>query len=155
LLQFAEQRTDRQAAEAVRARIDWKYALCLELDDPGFDYSVRCEFRGRRLAAEREARLFEALLTWVRARQLLRARGQQRTDSTHVLAVVRALNRVEVVVWVQQFRLEEDAVRWRAADDIPPAAVFIGSPYDEDAHYTRKATFSWVGSYAGGVPGWR
>ena len=48
-------------------------------------------------------------------------------------------------VWVQQFRRDDGAVRWRAADDIPPAAVFIGSPYDEDAHYARKGTTSWVG----------
>src|SRR5436305_1909708 len=52
LMQFAEKLTDRQAAEAVRARIDWKYALCLELDDPGFDYSVLCEFRARLPAVE-------------------------------------------------------------------------------------------------------
>jgi transposase len=48
-------------------------------------------------------------------------------------------------VWVQQFRLDEGAVRWRAADNIPPAAVFIGSPDDADAHYARKGTTSWVG----------
>ena len=47
-------------------------------------------------------------------------------------------------VWVQQFRLDEGAVRWRAADDIPPAAVVIGSPYDADAHDARKGTTSWV-----------
>lgn len=50
LLQFAEGLADRAAADAVRARIDWKYLLCLELDDPGFDYSVLCEFRTRLLA---------------------------------------------------------------------------------------------------------
>jgi transposase len=48
-------------------------------------------------------------------------------------------------VWVQQFRLDEGAVRWRASGDIPPAAVFLGSPYDEDAHYARKYATSWVG----------
>lgn len=47
VLQFAEGLSDRQAAEAVRARIDWKHALGLELTDPGFDYSVLCEFRAR------------------------------------------------------------------------------------------------------------
>jgi hypothetical protein len=50
LMQFAENLSDRQAADAVRARIDWKYALCLELEDPGFDASVLCEFRARLLA---------------------------------------------------------------------------------------------------------
>lgn len=85
LMQFAEHLSDRQAAAAVRARIDRKYALCLELDDPGFDYSVLCEFRARLLVAEKEALLFEALLTCCREAGLLRARGRQRTDSTAVL----------------------------------------------------------------------
>jgi transposase len=50
VMQFAENLSDRQAAEAVRARIDWKYALSLPLDDSGFHYSVLSEFRDRRLA---------------------------------------------------------------------------------------------------------
>src|SRR3954469_14810362 len=97
LLQFAEGLSDRQAADAVRARLDWKYVLRLEPDDAGFDASVLCEFRGRLAAGEAEWLLFEALLTWCRERHLLKPRGRQRTDSTHVLAAVRALNRVEVV----------------------------------------------------------
>jgi len=48
IMQFAEGLSDAQAADAVRARIDWKYALALELTDPGFDSSVLCEFRKRR-----------------------------------------------------------------------------------------------------------
>jgi hypothetical protein len=40
VLQFVEGLTDRQAADAVRARLDWKYALGLDLSDPGFDASV-------------------------------------------------------------------------------------------------------------------
>lgn len=40
IMQFAEGLTDRQTAEAVRSRIDWKYALGLEITDSGFDYSV-------------------------------------------------------------------------------------------------------------------
>ena len=47
VLQYAEGLADRQAAEAVRSRIDWKYALGLELTDPGFDFSVLCQFRAR------------------------------------------------------------------------------------------------------------
>jgi transposase len=47
LLQFAENRSDRQMAEAVQTRIDWKYLLGMELTDPGFHYSVLSEFRGR------------------------------------------------------------------------------------------------------------
>src|SRR5690242_11769204 len=97
LLQFRENLPDRQAAEAVRGRIDWKYLLGLELDDPGFDHSVLCEFRSRLLACGAEERLLHELLEACQARGLLEARGRQRTDSTRVLASIRALNRLELV----------------------------------------------------------
>src|SRR5689334_7783436 len=45
VLQALEGLTDRQAAEYVRTRIDWLYALALPLDDPGFDYSILTDFR--------------------------------------------------------------------------------------------------------------
>ena len=80
LLQFAEGLTDRQAADAVRGRIDWKYALCLELADPGFHSSVLSECRARLLAGGAEALLFERLLARCREAGLLQARGRQRTD---------------------------------------------------------------------------
>src|SRR3954462_10629116 len=94
LLQFRETLSDRQAAEAVRARIDWKYLLSLDLTDPGFDHSVLCEFRSRLLAGSAEERLLHKLLDACQARGLLKARGRQRTDSTHVLASIRVLNRL-------------------------------------------------------------
>jgi transposase len=97
LLQFREGLSDRQAADAVRARIDWKYLLGLELGDAGFDFSVLCEFRSRLLAGSADERLLERVLEACRARGLLKARGQQRTDSTHVLAAVRELNRLELL----------------------------------------------------------
>jgi transposase len=97
LLQFRENLPDRQAAEAVRARIDWKYLLGLELDDPGFDHSVLCEFRARLVGGGAEERLLHELLEACQARGLLKARGRQRTDSTRVLASIRALNRLELV----------------------------------------------------------
>jgi transposase len=97
LLQFRENWADRQAAEAVRARIDWKYLLSLELTEPGFDFSVLSEFRDRLLAGSAEALLLDKLLERCRALGLLKARGQQRTDSTHVLAAIRVLNRLELV----------------------------------------------------------
>ncbi|NWJ49099.1 MAG: transposase [Chloroflexi bacterium] len=95
ILQFAENLTDRQAANAVRARIDWKYALGLELSDCGFDYSVLSEFRTRLLAGQAEQQLFELMLKEFKQRGLLKPGGKQRTDSTHVLAAVRELNRTE------------------------------------------------------------
>jgi transposase len=97
ILQFLEDLSDRQAADAVRGRIDWKFLLCLELDDPGFDFSVLSEFRARLLEAEAERRLFDRLLAVLEERQLVKARGKQRTDSTHVLAAVRELDRLERV----------------------------------------------------------
>jgi transposase len=97
LMQFRKTRSDRQAAESVRARIDWKYLLSLDLTDPGFDFSVLSEFRDRLLAGSAVERLLDKLLERCRATGWLKARGQQRTDSTHVLAAIRVLNRLELV----------------------------------------------------------
>ena len=97
LMQFREGLSDRQAAEAVRGRIDWKYLLALDLADPGFDFSVLCEFRGRLLRHGATERLLARLLDAAREGGLLKARGRQRTDSTHVLAAVRDLNRLELL----------------------------------------------------------
>jgi len=66
VLQFAEGLSDRQAADAVRGRIDWKYALGLELTDPGFDFSVLCEFRARLIAGRLEQALLDAMLAQLR-----------------------------------------------------------------------------------------
>jgi transposase len=97
IMQFRETLSDRQAAESVRARIDWKYLLSLDLTDPGFDFSVLSEFRDRLLAGSAVERLLDKLLERCRAMGWLKARGQQRTDSTHVLAAIRVLNRLELV----------------------------------------------------------
>ena len=231
IFQFAEHLSDRAAADAVRGRIDWKYALSLDLTDAGFDHTVLSEFRTRLLVGGAERRLLDLLLRCARDRGLLKARGRQRTDSTHVLAAVRALNRVELVtettrhalttlaslapdwlrahgrpewvkryerrpeddglaskqaerqalaeaigrdglellvaidsdeapsclrdlpalrvlgaVWIQNYLLTETGVRWRTEKEgLPPAARFISSPYDTDAHYARKHATSWVG----------
>lgn len=97
VMQFAENLSDRQAADAVRDRIAWKYALSLELTDAGFDYSVLSEFRQRLVEHEAGQRLLDELLRVFREKGYVKARGQQRTDSTHVLAAVRELNRLENV----------------------------------------------------------
>jgi transposase len=231
IFQFAEHLSDRAAADAVRGRIDWKYALSLELTDSGFDHTVLSEFRTRLLIGGAERRLLDLLVGCARDRGLLKARGRQRTDSTHVLAAVRALNRIELVtetmrhalavlanlapewlrahgrpewveryerrpeddrlpskqaerqvlaetigrdglaildavdadeapswlrdlpalrvlrgVWIQNYLVTDTDVRWRTdKEGLPPAARFISSPYDTDAHYARKHTTSWVG----------
>ncbi len=97
VFQFRENLTDRQAADAVRSRLDWKYCLSLELTDAGFDHTVLSEFRTRLVALTAEERFLEAILTLCKGHGWLQVRGRQRTDSTHVLAKIRALNRAECV----------------------------------------------------------
>src|SRR5262245_10547688 len=231
VMQFAEDLSDRQAADAVRGRIDWKYALGLELDDPGFNFSVLSEFRGRLVAGRAEKLLLDEMLEVSKDRGLLRARARQRTDSTHVLAATRDLNRLELVgetlraalnalatvapgwlcqqapsewlgryaarveetrlpkgqearyshaevigtdghrllealrrdpaasrlwqvpaveilrrVWLAQFYVDGDRVRWRTAADLAPAGQRINTPYDAEATFGNKRSTKWVGS---------
>ncbi len=109
VFQFQEGLSDRQAAEAVRGRIDWKYALSLELTDAGFDASVLSEFRSRLVAHGASERLLEVLVEQFRERGLITGRGKQRTDSTHVLGAVRLLNRLELVSETLRAALEDIA----------------------------------------------
>jgi transposase len=97
VMQFMENLSDEQAAEAVRDRIAWKYVLSLELSHPGFDPSVLSEFRQRLVDHEAGQRLLDGLLSRLTAQGLLDGRRRQRTDSTHLLAAVRELNRLENV----------------------------------------------------------
>ena len=230
IMQYMENYTDRQAAEAVQMRIDWKYALSLELTDQGFDATVLSEFRSRLVEHKQEAVLLDELLKLCRERGWLKERGKQRTDSTHVLAAIRTLNRLECVgetlraalnslavvvpdwvrqqvpqewyerygsrvedyhfpkektkrqaiaeqmgadgwyllsllqgpdaavwlrevpavevlrrVWVQQYGSHEGTPYWRPDEDIPPAALYISSPYDPDAHMSIKRSTVWTG----------
>ncbi|WP_244492094.1 transposase [Methylobacterium sp. Leaf361] len=110
LLQFSEHPSDRRAADAVRARIDWIYLLGLDLTDPGFDASVLSQFRSRLVAGEAEALLFDTLLTLCRERGLLAKRGRQRTDATHVLGAIRSLNRLGCAIKTLQAALNALAV---------------------------------------------
>lgn len=111
VMQFAEGLTDRQAADAVRGRIDWKYVLGLPLEDPGFDYSVLSEFRSRLLEHKSEYVLLDRLLEGAKAHRWLKAGGRQRTDSTHILAAIHRLNRLELVGQTLQHALNEVARR--------------------------------------------
>ena len=96
VLQFCENLTDRQAAVEVRGRVDWKYCLGLELADEGFDASVLAGFRERLVEGGAERVIFGRLLELLKRRGLVKAGGRQRTDSTHVLARIRELNRLEL-----------------------------------------------------------
>jgi len=107
VLQFAEQLSDRQAADAVRSRIDWKYALGLALDDAGFHFSVLGEFRARLVGGKAEELLLDKMLEHFKARGLIKPRGRQRTDSTHVLGAVRELQLLELVSETMRAALNE------------------------------------------------
>jgi len=95
VMQYLENLSDRQAASSVQGRIDWKYTLSLELTDPGFDFSVLSEFRDRLITGGVERQILDLMLSKFQQLKLLSARGKQRTDSTHILAVVRDLSRLE------------------------------------------------------------
>ena len=97
VMQFAEGLTDRQAADAVRGRIDWKYALGLNLTDSGFDASVLSEFRERLCQHELSNKLLDLMICHFKEHNLIKPRGKQRTDSTQVVAAIRQVNRLELV----------------------------------------------------------
>jgi len=132
VLQFMENLSDRQAADAVRGRIDWKYALGLSLSDPGFDHTVLSEFRSRLTDGGVELLLLDTLLGVLRDRKLVRAGGRQRTDSTHVLAAVRVLNRLERVGETLRAALNDLAV-------VAPEWLCALAPADWHDRYDRRA----------------
>jgi len=231
VMQCAADLSDRAAAAAVRSRIDWKYALSLDLTDPGFHYSVLAKFRKRLVAGQAEQVLLDAILERLQEHGFLKAGGRARTDSTHVLAAVRACNRLECVgetlraalndlavvapdwlrqqitadwferygkrceesrlpkgeatrsayaeqigadglqllsaiyhdttppwireipaveilrqTWVYQYYTDEQGrLRWRTAQNLPPAGMRMDSPYDPDAHFGNKRSVTWTG----------
>ncbi|MEL7224325.1 MAG: IS1182 family transposase [Cyanobacteria bacterium J06576_12] len=97
VMQYIEDLSDTQAAQAVRGRIDWKYALSLSLSDAGIDASVLSEFRTRLVSAGCEEQLLEPLLIRCREQGWLAAGGSARSDSTHVIGSVRALHHLELI----------------------------------------------------------
>ncbi|MFB7957788.1 transposase [Streptomyces sp. NPDC056045] len=109
VLQFLLGLSDRQAAEAVRCRIDFKYAMAMELDDPGFHHSVLGDFRDRLTEDGRADRLLDLALVRLKEAGLVRERTTQRTDSIHVLAAVRDLTRLELITEAVRAALEEVA----------------------------------------------
>ncbi len=112
VMQYMENLTDRQAAEAVRARLDWKYALGLEVEDAGFDYSVLSEFRKRLVEGGKEELLLERILEAAEKGGFLKGKQTQRTDATYVAGRLRRMNRLEMV---------GEAVR-RVLDDVAQVA---------------------------------
>ena len=153
VMQYMEGLSDRQAAEAVRERISWKYALSLELTDPGFDFSLLSEFRTRRLSGGAEAQLLHVLLDLCKDRGWLKARGRQRTDSTHVLAAIRNLNRLECVGETLRHTLNvlaEVAPDWLLAQITPQWFERYSRRFDEyrtpSAQSEREALAQMIGT---------
>jgi transposase len=137
VLQMAEDLTDRQAAEAVRERLSWQYALGLGLADPGFDHSVLSEFRSRVVEHGLEERVLDLLLEALKTQGLVGAGGRQRSDSTHVVSAVRDLNRLELAGESVRACLEALAV---AAPDWLGATFALGE---------------WGGRYRARIDSWR
>jgi transposase len=114
VMQYSEGLTDRQAADAVRRCMDWKYALSLELIDPDFDFTLLHDFRRHLLTHEAGQRFLDTFLAAYKVRGWIKARGTQRTDSTRVLAAIRTLHRLECVL---------EAMHWvlNQLSDVAPA----------------------------------
>ena len=142
ILQFMENLTDREASDAVRSRIDWKYLLGLELTDPGFHYSVLSEFRQRLLAHGEESILLDRLLKRCESAGLLKGQSKQRTDSTRVLAKIRSLNRVELAGETMRRVLDDIAQiapTWLKGHIKKDWGKRYGSPIDTHAIRKSKA----------------
>lgn len=148
LLQFAEDLSDRQAADAVRSRIDWKYLLGLPLADPGFDSTVLSEFRARLVAGAAETLLLDAVLEIAATHQLLKAGGRQRTDSTHVLAAARAMNRIECVHETLRHALDVLALaapEWLLSQVLPHwAEAYERRAFDDRLPHSAAKRAAWV-----------
>ncbi|MFF4741506.1 IS1182 family transposase [Streptomyces sp. NPDC001262] len=132
VLQFVEGLTDRQAAEAVRARIDWKYALALELGDAGFDFSVLSEFRDRLVQADAGRRVLDGILAAAGEKGLLKTAGRARTDSTHVLSAARD------VLWLERVAETLRSALNALAKAAPDWLAGVAEP-DWFKHYATRA----------------
>jgi len=142
VIQYMENYTDRQAAEALKARIDLKYALSLELTDPGFDFSVLSEFRSRLIEGGLEEVILTTLLNICREKGWLKERGKQRTDSTHIEAAIRLTNRIVLVGETLRAALNSLAVivpDWLRSH-VPQEWYDRYEKRMEDFHFPKEAT---------------
>jgi transposase len=135
VMQYIEGLTDRQAADAVRRCMDWKYALSLDLADPGFDFTLLHDFRQRLLRNDAAQRLLDTFLAACKARGLIKTRGTQRTDSPHVLAAVRTLHRLACVLETMHAALNDLAT-------VAPDWVRSHVPFEWYERYGMRAETS-------------
>ena len=170
VLRFCENLTGRQAAVEVRGRVDWKYCLGLELADEGFDASVLAGFRERLVEGGAKRVIFDRLLELLKRRGLVTAGGRQRTDSTHVLARIRELNRLELAGETVRAALEAPAAAapgWLAGVIDASWQRVYGQRIDElrlpesqtareelAVQYGRDGCWLLEQVHAAGAPGW-
>jgi transposase len=122
IFQFAEDLPDRQAAEAVRTRMDWKYALHLPVDYPGIDHTELGEFRQRLRLDRGGQRVFQRLLTRLAELGLLGSKDKRRAHIDDVLKALDTLSRVEELAEAMSLALEALAARqpdWLRAMSLP------------------------------------
>jgi len=135
IFQALEGLSDREAADAVGWRIDWKYALHLGLEDRGFDFSVLSEFRDRLVRHGAAQRVLDRVLERLRALDMLQERGRQRTDASYVLSAAAALNRLELV-W-ESMRVTLESLAQVAPDWLRGVA---------QPHWVKRYALTWRGS---------
>lgn len=97
VMQHLEGLSDREAAEQVGARIDWKYMLGLELEEEGIRHQILGEFRQRLVAGESTDLLLDEILKRFREKGWLKESKKQRTDATYIVSAARRLKRIELV----------------------------------------------------------
>ncbi len=138
IMQFLENLSDRQTADSVRGRIDWKYALSLELEDDGFNFTVLTDFRERLIEGSREKQILDKMVSRFNELGLLKSRGKQRTDSTHILAALKELTRLEHLEETLKYALNtlaEVAPSWLSSVLTP---VWYDR-YGKKTEYSRRA----------------
>jgi hypothetical protein len=131
LLQFMEKAPDRQAAERLRMHLGWKHALGLAVDYAGFHATSLVYFRQRLLEHQQSRVLFDALLQGLEGRGLVKRRGKQRLDSTHILGLVADMSRLEVTRETVRLFLEMLERAGRLAD-VPEGPAWRERYLDSD-----------------------
>src|SRR4051812_43706950 len=168
LMQFLEDLSDRQAADAVRSRIDWEYALGLELTDPGFDFSALSVNQLATLAPDwtrgvARPEWFERYGRRVEDSRLPKEKADREAyaravgedgfalldalEADQAAAPLRAIAAVQVLrtAWARHYERAGGQVRWKADAELPRAAEGIESPYDPEARYRTKRDTHWTG----------